>query len=465
MSNQCLQELEHALGTAAIVSDADRAQYDTDWRGLIHGRSLAVVCPSRVEDVCATVRIARRHRVAIVTQGGNTGLAGGAAPDASGTQLILSTRRLNRIRSVDLTGNFLTVDAGCILQTVQDVAQRHDRLFPLSLAAQGSCTIGGNLATNAGGNAVLRYGNMRELCVGIEAVDAHGNLIGDLKRMRKNNSGYSLRDLLIGSEGTLGVITGAVLRLFPRPTSYATALVKCADIASALRLLDVLRAQCADLASAFEWMSRGAVSHALMQFADTRLPTGFADSCLCLIELSASMRAGLLDDLLGDALAQALEAGIADDAALATNLGERDAFWRLRERLPLAQARGRSLKHDVSLPAECMAEFVARVEAFVSKRTLPCAWAGFGHLGDGNLHANVLIPDTAPADLCDCIHDFIYGEALRLQGSISAEHGIGSQKRDLLQSALNAASIEAMQAVKRALDPDDLFNPGKLFFN
>lgn len=465
MSTDCLQELENALGRAALVRDEDRALYDVDWRGHLHGRSLAVVCPSRVEDVGETIRIARRHRVSIVPQGGNTGLAGGATPDSTGRQLVLCTRRLNRIRGVDLLGNFITVDAGCILQNVQDAAQNHDRLFPLSLAAQGSCTIGGNLATNAGGNAVLRYGNMRELCVGIEAVDAHGRLIGDLKCVRKNNTGYSLRDLLIGSEGTLGIITGAALRLFPRPFAYATALVKCADIDHALQVLGILRAHCADFLSSVEWMSNGSLSNVSKQFPDTRMPPGFDESCLCLIELSGSTPPGLLDDILASALDQAITSGFAADAALASNLAERDAFWALRERLPLAEARCRSLKHDVSLPAGNMSEFVAHLEGYLSSMTLRCAWAGFGHLGDGNLHANVLIPDAMPDALCDRIDEFVYSEVLRLEGSISAEHGIGSRKNDLLHRALDVASLQAMQAVKNALDPHNLFNPGKLLFN
>lgn len=465
MSTDCLQELENALGRDAIVQDEHRAQYDSDWRGRLHGRSLAVICPARVDGVCETVRIARRHGVAIVAQGGNTGLAGGATPDSSGTQLVLCTRRLNRIRSVDLLGDFMTVDAGCILQNVQDVALRHDRLFPLSLAAEGSCTIGGNLATNAGGNAVLRYGNMRELCVGIEAVDANGQLIGELKCVRKNNTGYSLRDLLIGSEGTLAIITGAVLRIFPRPSAHATALVKCDDIACALQLLGVLRAHCADFLSGAEWMSNGSLTNVLTQLPDTKMPPGFNKASLCLIELSGSTPAGVLDDMLAHALERAIESGFATDAVLASNLAERDAFWNLRERLPLAEARCRSLKHDVSLPAAHMNEFVVRLEDYLSSLAAHCTWAGFGHMGDGNLHANVLIPDTLPDAMCERIDEFVYSEVMRLEGSISAEHGIGSQKNVLLRSALDAASLQAMQAVKQALDPHMLFNPGKLIFN
>jgi FAD/FMN-containing dehydrogenase len=465
MSTDCLQELETALGRDAIVRDKNRAQYDSDWRGRLHGRSLAVVCPARIEEVCETVRIAGRHGVAVVPQGGNTGLSGGATPDSSGTQLVLCTRRLNRIRSVDLLGNFMTVDAGCILQNVQDAALRHDRFFPLSLAAQGSCTIGGNLATNAGGNAVLRYGNVRELCVGIEAVDAYGRLVGELKCVRKNNAGYSLRDLLIGSEGTLAIITGAVLRVFPRPFAHATALVKCDDIARALQLLGVLRTRCADFLSGAEWMSNGSLANVLAQFPDTKMPTGFHEASLCLVELSGSTSASVLDDMLAGALAHAIESGVAADAALASNLTERNAFWTLRERLPLAEARCRSLKHDISLPAAHLNEFVTHLEAWLSSLTTPCRWAGFGHLGDGNLHANVLIPDVTPDTICERIDEFVYSEVMRLDGSVSAEHGIGSQKNDLLHRALDAASLKAMQAVKQALDPHGLFNPGKLLFN
>ena len=452
-----------------LVTAADTAPYLSDWRGRYHSSALCVVRPANSAQVAAVVALCARQSIAVVAQGGNTGLVGGGIPcgDATRPQIVLSLRRMTAIRSIDCDNNTMTVEAGCVLQRVQEAAAAVDRLFPLSLAAEGSATLGGNLSTNAGGVQVLRYGNMRELTLGLEVVLADGRIWDGLRGLRKDNTGYDLKHLFIGAEGTLGVITAAVLKLFARPRARATAWLGLADPGAAVALLSRLRDACGERVSAFEIVGRSALDLVLKHLPGARDPLAQAHSWQVLVELSDQGSGHDLDAELEALIAAEMERGRVLDAVLARSDAQRQALWQLRENISEAQRlEGISIKHDVAVPVSRIATFIAGADA-----ALGAAFAGlrivcFGHIGDGNLHYNISKPlaqDNAQfiaqtAQVNGIVHDLVH----QLGGSISAEHGLGQLKREEILRYKSAVEMDMMRIVKRGLDPHGLMNPGKV---
>ena len=468
MTADFLAECRAIVGADHVFDGgADMAPFLTDQRGRYTGQALAVLRPATVEQVAALVRACAQRRVPIVPQGGNTGLVLGSVPDASGAAVVLSLARLNHIRQVDAVNRTMTVDAGCILQHVQQAAAEQGCLFPLSLAAEGTCTIGGNLATNAGGTAVLRYGNTRELCLGLEVVTAQGEIWSGLRGLRKDNTGYDLRDLFIGAEGTLGIITGAVLKLYPQPKAGITALAALPSPAHALRLLNLMQDHCGSSLTGFELMSRYCLELVARQFP--QLPRPFAErhAQYVLLEISSSESEAHAVGLLERSIAAALDGNVIDDAVVATSGVQSTALWQLREHIPLAQARaGKNIKHDISLPVSRIADFITATGPLLDAAFPGCQLVCFGHLGDGNLHYNVAPPDGVSNDdfllKQDDVNRVVYDSVQAYGGSISAEHGIGALKRAELAHYKTAVELNMMRAIKAALDPLGIMNPGKI---
>ena len=463
-----LDQCRHLLGTAhVLIEPAAMAAYLTDWRGRMTGKARAVLAPGDTEQVAAIVRLCAQFSIPIVPQGGNTGLVLGSIPDQSGTAVILSLRRLNRIRAIDAVNNTISVEAGCLLAHIQHAAQDVDRLFPLSLAAEGSCTIGGNLSTNAGGTAVLRYGNTRELCLGLEVVTAQGEVWHGLRGLRKDNTGYDLRDLFIGAEGTLGIITAAVLKLFPRPAAELTAMAAMNTPADALRLLSLAQAQCGAALTGFELMSDDCLTLVTQHFPAMQRPFPGHYQQYVLLELSDNESTEHAAAMLEAVIMSALEQEIIADAVVAASIAQSQALWKLREHIPLAQAaEGKNIKHDIALPISCIADFITITNTQLQDQFPGCRMVTFGHLGDGNLHYNVAPPVGIAADdfiaAQSAVNRVVHDSVVQFQGSISAEHGLGALKRDEIRRYKSAVEINLMQAIKMALDPQNLMNPGKV---
>ena len=460
--------LRHALGDAHVLTGADAAGYLTDQHGRLTGQALAVARPANTAQVAQLVRLCRAHRTPIVAQGGNTGLMGGATPDASGHAVLLSLARLNRVRAIDTDNDTLTVEAGAVLAHVQQAARDADRLFPLSLGSEGSCTIGGNLSTNAGGTQVLRYGNARELVLGLEVVTAEGDIWDGLRGLRKDNTGYALRDLYVGSEGTLGIITAATLRLHPLPRAQHTALLAFGCIRDAVAFLSQARAGFGASLTAFELMSDTALGLIARHVPEQPIPLALKAPWFALIELSDSEGEDHARQRFECVVGQAFEDGLITDAAIAESLQQSQALWRLRDQaLGEAQRRdGRNIKHDVSVPISRIPDFLAATAALLQARFGAVRPVAFGHLGDGNLHYNVShAPDSTPAQLFaqeDAIHEVVHDSVHAHGGSISAEHGVGQTKRDLLPRYKSAVELQLMRRLKQAFDPLGLLNPGKV---
>ena len=459
--------LQALLGEAQVLTDGDLSAWELDWRKRWHGKALAVVRPGNSDEVAQVLKLCAAHRVAVVPQGGNTGLVGGGVPDASGTQVLLSLARMNRVREIDRANLTLTVEAGCVLQAVQHAAAEADLLFPLSLAAEGSCTIGGNLATNAGGTGVLRYGNARELCLGLEVVTAQGEIWPGLTGLRKDNTGYDLRDLFIGSEGTLGVITAATLKLYPQPAARVTALAACNTLSDCVALLGLAQAKLGAGLTGFEVMNQFSLALVRQHFAQLPQPLA-ASSWTVLLEYSdpdgeAPARARF-EPLLEAALAR----GLISDAALAESLAQSAALWHLRESIPLAQGlEGLNVKHDIALPVSAIPDFCERTGRALEARFPGARLVNFGHLGDGNLHYNVQGPAGGEArqfltDHEHAINQLVFDAVQACGGSFSAEHGIGALKRDELAARKSPVALGLMRAIKQALDPHGLLNPGRV---
>ena len=469
MNTALIDALRAQLGAAHVLlpSDHDLSGYERDWRKRYAGRALAVVRPADTAQVAAVVALAREHGAALVPQGGNTGLVGGGVPDGSGTRLLLSLQRLNRVRQIDPSNLTMTVEAGCVLQSVQQAAREADLLFPLSLAAEGSCTIGGNLATNAGGTQVLRYGNARELCLGLEVVTADGAIWDGLSGLRKDNTGYDLRDLFIGSEGTLGVITAATLKLHPLPRARMTALAACDTLRDAVTLLGLAQARCGAALTGFEVMNALSLALVRKHFPQLAQPLG-PRPWTVLLELSDSEGEEHARTQFESLLEEALERGAIDDAAVAETLSQSHAMWHLRESIPLAQSEeGLNIKHDIALPVSRIPNFVERCDALLAERFPGARLVDFGHLGDGNLHYNVQAPEgVAAADFLReheaAVNAIVYDEVTAHGGSISAEHGIGQLKREELAQRKNPVALQLMRQIKQALDPRGLMNPGRV---
>ncbi|MDR6213794.1 FAD-binding oxidoreductase [Paracidovorax wautersii] len=468
MSAALLDELRAALGAAQVLTGSGADGYLTDQHRRLTGRALAVLRPADTAQVAQVVRLCRQHRTPIVPQGGNTGLMGAATPDDSGRAVVLSLARLNRVRAIDTDNDTLTVEAGAVLAAVQQAAREAGRLFPLSLGSEGSCTIGGNLATNAGGTQVLRYGNARELVLGLEVVTAEGEVWHGLRGLRKDNTGYALRDLYVGSEGTLGIITAATLKLYPLPQAQHTALLAFGCIHDAIAFLGVARAGFGAGLTAFELMSDTVLGLIAQHVPEQPLPLALEAPWYALIELSDSEGEQHARDRFEAVVGRAFEDGLVSDAAIAESLQQSDALWRLREEaLGEAQRRdGRNIKHDVSVPISRIPDFLAATDAALQARFPGVRPVAFGHLGDGNLHYNVSHPlGGTPADLFaheDAIHELVHDSVHPHGGSISAEHGIGQTKRDVLPRYKSAVELDLMRRLKAAFDPLGLLNPGKV---
>ncbi|MGN6357303.1 MAG: FAD-binding oxidoreductase [Novosphingobium sp.] len=462
-----LADLAACFSGRLLTAPDDMAPFLADWRDLWHGRARAVAQPDTTEGVAAVVRWCAANGVPIVPQGGNTSMSGGATPDAGGEALVLSLARLNRVRAVDPINDTITLDAGCVLAAVQQAAEEAERLFPLSLGAEGSCTIGGNLATNAGGTAVLRYGNMRELCLGLEVVTAEGEVWNGLRGLRKDNSGYDLRDLFIGSEGTLGIITGAVLKLFPRPSGHIAACVGVRDLHVATALLTRLRRAFDSQLTSFEIFSDACLALVEQTIAGARSPLAERAPWYALVELSVFDAIDARREQFEAVLVDALEAGIVQDAAIAESEAQRAAFWRLRESISEAQAvAGKTIKHDIALPISSLADFVGEADAAVAAGWPSMRFITFGHLGDGNLHYNFSpSPGADPAAFLaatDAINLVVHDIAAKHGGTFSAEHGLGVLRRDEAVRLKSPVEMALMRRLKQALDPQGLLNPGKV---
>ena len=490
-----LDTLRQAVGAAHVLTEGDLSSYERDWRGREHGKALAVVRPANTAEVAAVVRACAAHGASIVPQGGNTGLSVGSVPDGSGTQVVLSLRRMDAVRTIDGANLSMTVEAGAILQNLQAAAEQAGFLFPLSLAAEGSCTIGGNLGTNAGGTAVVRYGNTRELCLGLEVVTAQGEIWEGLTGLRKDNTGYDLRDLFIGSEGTLGIITAATMKLYPLPAARLTAWAAVPSMQAAVDLLGLAHQHLGAGLTGFEVMGQFALSLVDKHYPQLRVPfvapsaaapgrpkqggapsggseppeAGSVGAPYCvLLENSDHEGEAHARGLFEHLLEVAFEAGCVSDAVVAESLAQAKGLWHIRESIPLAQAEeGLNIKHDISIPMARIPAFVAEADALLAREIAGVRLVNFGHLGDGNLHYNVQAPEGADGkaflrDEEKRINTLVFDTVARHHGSISAEHGIGSLKAHELPRYKSPVALRLMHAIKDALDPQGIMNPGRV---
>jgi len=470
--NALVTTLREIVGAPHVLTHgdpgADLSAWEQDWRRRARGRALAVVRPGSTAEVAAVVKACAADGTSLVPQGGNTGLVVGSVPDDTGTQVVLSLTRMNRVRALDAANLTITVDAGCVLQAVQETAEQAGLLFPLSLAAEGSCTIGGNLATNAGGTQVLRYGNARDLCLGLEVVTAQGDIWHGLSGLRKDNTGYDLRDLMVGSEGTLGIITAATMKLYPQPAAHLTAWAALPSLDAAVQLLGLAHRHLGAGLTGFEVMGRFALSLVDKHFAQLRVPL-WADYPYCvLLENSDSESEAHARAQFERLLETAFEDGLVSDAVVAENLSQAHALWHIRESIPLAQAEeGLNIKHDISLPVSSIPAFCEETDALLQREIPGVRLVNFGHLGDGNLHYNVQAPaDGDPKAFLQAmearVNTLVFDAVARYHGSISAEHGVGSLKVDKLPGYKDPVALGLMRAVKQALDPRNTLNPGRV---
>ena len=475
--NELLAGLRAIVGDAHVLTraqpdDTGLVAWENDWRKRSGGRALAVVLPGSTREVAAVVGLCAALQastgVSIVPQGGNTGLVVGSTPDASGCQIVLSLRRMQAIRDIDGANLTITVEAGCILQNLQSAAAEAGYLFPLSLAAEGSCTIGGNLGTNAGGTQVVRYGNTRDLCLGLEVVTPQGQIWHGLSGLRKDNTGYDLRNLMIGSEGTLGIITAATLKLVPMPAAQLTAWAAVPSLGAAVELLALAQRRFAAGLTGFEVMGQFALSLVARHFPQPAIPL-YQDTPWCvLLENSDHASEQHARAQFEGLLEAALEQGCVSDAVVAESLTQARQLWQIRENIPLAQAReGLNVKHDISVPISRIPEFVQATDALLGQAIPGVRLVNFGHLGDGNLHYNVQAPDGVDGTAFlarheEAINTLVFDSVSRFNGSISAEHGVGGLKIDMLARHKSAVALDMMRAIKGALDPTHLMNPGRV---
>ena len=477
MNPSLIEQLRAAVGDAHVLTHddptTDLSAWENDWRKRAQGRALAIVRPGNTPEVAAVVKACVAAGTSIVPQGGNTGLVVGSVPDDTGTQVVLSLGRMQAVRSLDADNLTITVEAGCILQNLQTAADNAGFLFPLSLAAEGSCTIGGNLATNAGGTQVVRYGNARDLCLGLEVVTAQGDIWHGLGGLRKDNTGYDLRDLFIGSEGTLGIITAATLKLYPRPAAQLTAWAAVPSLEAAVALLGLAHRQLGAGLTGFEVMGQFALSLVNKHFPALRVPfmeAGNPQTPLygVLLENSSSESETHARERLESLLETAFEEAVVSDAVVAESLAQAQGLWHIRESIPLAQAEeGLNIKHDISIPVSRIPAFCAETDALLQREIPGVRLVNFGHLGDGNLHYNVQAPEGGDAavflrDQESRVNELVFQQVAGFEGSISAEHGVGSLKASKLPEFKDPVALTLMRSVKRALDPDNRLNPGRV---
>jgi FAD/FMN-containing dehydrogenase len=467
--SELVADLKKIVGEAAVLTDpSDVEPYVQDWRGIYRGETPAVVRPANTGEVAAVIRLCADRRVAVVPQGGNTGMCMASVPRVGRNEIVLSLTRMNRIREVDALNNTLTTEAGVVLANIQKAAEDADRLFPLSLGAEGSCTIGGNVSTNAGGVNVLRYGNTRDLVLGLEVVLPDGRIWDGLRALRKDNTGYDLKQMFVGAEGTLGIITAVVLKLFPRPSATATAWAAVKDPQAALELLAVVRDHCGERINAFELISRPCVDLVLRHIPGARDPLTASHDWYVLTELADSRPGEALREDLETALESALHAGLIGDVTIAESAAQSQALWRIREAIPEASRgeAGMLYRHDISVAVSAIPEFIKEAAPALERHFARAQIICFGHLGDGNLHYNVFIPGRQRSDpaarVASDVTDVVYDLVQRYGGSFSAEHGVGLAKVRELARYKSPVELDLMHAIKRTLDPHALMNPGKV---
>ena len=466
---ELIAQLEKILGKEHVITQtSDLQAYLVDWRKRYQGQAIAAVRPANTQEVSEVVKLCAANQIAMVPQGGNTGMCGGATPNSSGRQIVITMQRMNKVREVDIANQTITVEAGCILQALQEAAAAQDRYFPLSLGAEGSCMIGGNLSTNAGGTSVLRYGNTRELCLGLEVVLPNGEILNSLRGLRKDNTGYDLRDLFIGAEGSLGIITAAVMKIFPVPVAQWTALVATPSAQAAVELLNCFQAGASAQLTGFEMMSDESLTLLKHYYPHLASPLTGPNPYEVLVEISDYESQEHAKQLMEKILETAIENGCATDAVIASNLTQARKFWDMREHVPLAQADdGPNIKHDVSLPISGIPIFIETCNTLLRKKYPHIRIINYGHLGDGNLHFNVAGPTSAETEAfftsqSKDIQALVYAEVEKLNGSISAEHGVGQQKVAYLKGHRGEVALSVMRSIKQALDPHNLMNPGKV---
>ena len=476
MSAEIIAALHAIVGDAGLkTGDTDTESFLTDWHGQYRGRSLAVVMPETTEQVSQVMALADAHDIVVVPQGGNTGFMGGATPDDAGNSVLLSLRRMNRIREIDATNMSMTVEAGCVLQTLHDTTEKQGLYFPLNLAAKGSCTIGGNLGTNAGGLNVVRYGTTRELTLGVEVVLMGGRVLNLLGGLRKDNTGYDLRHLFVGSEGTLGVITAATMKLFPQPVARATSFAEVRDVSAAVELLHRLQAASGGGVEAFELIPADILHVVFHHFPEIPQPLATRGAMNVLMEIGSSNPAsGIADDsgetplqtIMQETLATAFEDGLVIDATIAASEAQRRALWDVRENAPESHKRSRGVaRSDISLAQSSLAPFYEDMVAAVKTVDPTIRICGYGHLGDGNLHFNLVADERSNSEFDskkDQLYELIYEHVAKYNGSISAEHGIGQTKRAQLAKVKAPEVLDVMRAIKASIDPKNLMNPGKV---
>jgi len=467
-----LDNLRRICGDANVLThddpQTDLSAWERDWRKRAHGRALAVVRPANVQEVAAVVKACANTFTSIVPQGGNTGLVVGSVPDESGQQVVLSLQRMNQIRAVDAANLTVVAEAGCILQNVQEHVDKAGFLFPLSLAAEGSCTLGGNLGTNAGGTQVVRFGNTRELCLGLEVVTARGEIWHGLSGLRKDNTGYDLRNLMIGSEGTLGIITAACMKLYPKPAVQLTTWAAVPSMEAAVALLGLAHERLGAGLTGFEVMGQFALSLVDKHHPQLRVPL-YKDTPWCvLLENSDHESEEHARTAFEGLMESAMDKGWVTDAVVAESLAQAQVLWQIRETIPLAQAdEGLNIKHDISVPVSRIPQFVAETDALLQTKIPGIRLVNFGHLGDGNLHYNVQAPQGEDGaaflrDFEDTVNTWVFDQVKVFNGSISAEHGVGSLKAEKLTHYKDPTALAMMKAIKQALDPQNIMNPGRV---
>lgn len=468
MHTEFLQELTKLIGANNILLDpADQKKYVSDWFGRASGSALAVVKPGDPKEISGIVKLSEKYHISIVPQGGNTGLVGGGLPDDSGKELVISLERINKIRSLDTLGKTITVDAGVILENLHNYAHEHGLEFPLTMGSQGSATVGGLLSTNAGGTAVLRYGNARDLCLGLEVITAEGEIWNGLRSLRKDNTGYDLRDIFIGAEGTLGIITGAVLKLVPLPKARISSLLSLDSPSLAIQLLEFVQTKANSQLTAFELISDTCLSLVDQYFPQFSYPFSTKVPYCVLIEISDNESEKHAYELLNSILEEAFEMNLITDAIIPQSLAQSRRFWEIREHIPLSQVEdGKNIKHDISLPISKIPEFIDQAKKIILKELPDARIIDFGHLGDGNLHYNVASPSGESSEKFmenkSLVNEWIHDLVDKMGGSISAEHGIGANKAQELIKYKTPIELNLMKKIKASLDPQGMFNPKKI---